>query len=103
MLQNVISGKYLLGTLIVPKKYTKYEVDKQGKISESEYTVSGRKIELEIIRKKMFEEHESLGIIRPTENNVLTRHLIVWADHASVLNSGHLLITVKCVYTPSLS
>ena len=39
MLQNVISGKYLLGALIVPKKYTKYVVDKQGKISESEYTV----------------------------------------------------------------
>ena len=49
MLQNVISGKYLLGALIVPKKYTKYVVDKQGKISESEYTVQCSKSEEIII------------------------------------------------------
>ena len=49
MLQNVISGKYLLGALFVQKKYTKYVVDKQGKISESEYTVvSDNKIELDM-------------------------------------------------------
>ena len=28
------------------------------------------------------------------------RHLIVWADHASILSQGHLLLTVKSIYTP---
>lgn len=33
---------------------------------------------------------------------VYKRNLIIWADHASILNSGHLLLTIKVLYEPVL-
>ena len=29
------------------------------------------------------------------------RHLIVWADHSSLMNHGHILLTVNCLYDPA--
>ena len=30
-----------------------------------------------------------------------TRHLIIWSDHSTILNHGHLLMTVKVLYDPA--
>ena len=30
-----------------------------------------------------------------------TRHLMVWADHSCIMNHGHLLLTVNCMYDPA--
>ena len=30
-----------------------------------------------------------------------TRHMIVWSDHSSVMNHGHLLMTVNILYDPA--
>ena len=30
-----------------------------------------------------------------------TRHLIVWSDHSCIMNHGHLLLTVNCLYDPA--
>ena len=50
MIENVRKGKYLLGELIEPKSYKKFIIDKDGMITESMYTVSGRKIPINAIR-----------------------------------------------------
>ena len=100
MIENVKNGKYHLGELIEPKEFKKYVIDSNSKISESTYMVSGRKIPLHIIRKNIYEEHSKLGILRsaPTIN----RFLILWADHAEVLGSGTLLLTVKVIYSKDI-
>ena len=97
MKDNVKNGKYLLGDLIQPKTYEKFQLDKNGNIITSSYTVSGRKIPLNMIRRNIYEEHNKLRIIRPQLDNTLNRNFIVWADHASVLNSGFLLYTTKVI------
>ena len=30
-----------------------------------------------------------------------TRHLIIWSDHSSIMNHGHLLLTVNAIYDPA--
>ncbi len=30
-----------------------------------------------------------------------TRHLIFWSDHSSIMNHGHILLTVNCIYDPA--
>ena len=30
-----------------------------------------------------------------------TRHVMVWSDHSSIMNHGHLLLTVKAIYDPA--
>nr|XP_047127239.1 uncharacterized protein LOC124808276 isoform X1 [Hydra vulgaris] len=57
--QNITSGKYILGTLIEPKKYSSISTDKHGKIEISKSSISGRKISLHELRKKIFENHIS--------------------------------------------
>lgn len=96
VLKKIESGEILLGSLIEPKKYKKI-VMKNGQISIEEFTVSGRCISMSEIRKKIFLEHEQMGILR-NKNSTLTRYFILWSDHASILNAGHLLLTVKVVY-----
>nr|XP_047127240.1 uncharacterized protein LOC124808276 isoform X2 [Hydra vulgaris] len=39
--QNITSGKYILGTLIEPKKYSSISTDKHGKIEISKSSISG--------------------------------------------------------------
>ena len=99
-MENVKNGKYQLGDLIEPKTYKKYALDANGKITELSYTVAGRKIPLNVIRENLYKEHVKLGIIRPTK--IINRNLIVWADHASVLSYGFLLITIKVIYSKTL-
>lgn len=67
---------------------------------EKEFEADGRKIPLKRIRKKIYSDHKKFGIMRDSER--LNRYLIVWADHASILNSGHLLLTIKVIYSPTL-
>ena len=30
-----------------------------------------------------------------------TRHLIFWSDHSSLMNHGHILLTVNAIYDPA--
>ncbi|XP_057300810.1 uncharacterized protein LOC130635494 [Hydractinia symbiolongicarpus] len=100
ILKKIESGDILLGSLVEPKKYKK-AVIKNGVIFNEEFTVSGRCIPLSDIRRKIFEEHQSLGIMR-NPKGALTRYFILWSDHASLLSAGHLLLTVKVVYDDKL-
>ena len=102
MKNGIQNGKYILGELIEPKKFKKIIIGKDGKVQEMDYTVCGRKIPLNIIRQQIFEKHFKLGLIRPSEENTIHRHLLVWADHASVLNTGHLLFTIRVIFTPKV-
>ena len=97
--ESIRSGKYMLGELIQPKVFKKYTISRNGDIKETEYTIEGRKIPLHEIRKNMYNDHKNLNILRE-DLEVVHRHLIVWADHASILSQGHLLLTVKSIYTP---
>lgn len=40
------------------------------------------------------------GILRPATE--YTRFLAIWGDHASILNSGYLLYTVKVIYSTDI-
>ena len=53
------------------------------------------------IREKTLASFQEQGVLRPA-NNDITRHLMVWADHATLLNNGHLLLTVKSIYNPKI-
>ena len=63
-----------------------------------EIAVEGRRIPLSEIRMQMFKKFTREGIIRNATCDIV-HDLMVWADHASVLNNGHLLITVKTIYS----
>jgi hypothetical protein len=88
--------------LIEPKKYSTIATDKFGKLETSISSISGRKISLHEIRKRIFEDHVSQKIIRENPTGIYYRNLIIWSDHASILNSGHLLLTVKSIYDEKL-
>ena len=30
-----------------------------------------------------------------------TRHMMIWSDHSSVMNHGHILLTVNAIYDPA--
>ena len=89
------NGKYSLGHLIKPKIFKKRKMGMNGPVIE-EFRVSGRKIPLIGIRRKMNREHSKKKVLR--EGNI-QRYLSVWSDHASVMNHGHLMITVKPLFT----
>ena len=114
----------------------KLSLTKEGTIKEEEFIVSGRKIPLLAIRRKLLEKQVNLGVVRSILNTDYTsfdvgtlkrklkhlnphtdtdelskpqliaqikgfeqnRHLLVWSDHASVMNHGHLMLTVKTLY-----
>ena len=61
---NVESGEYVLGKMIVPQTFKKVSLTKEGHLKTETFTVSGCKIPLLEIRKRMLKEHESLGIMR---------------------------------------
>ena len=82
MLKGVESGKYVLGDLIHPKSFEKLVINKNGEVKKTLYTVSGRKIPFSTIRKKIYDEHKKLDIMRESSGDI-TRYLLLWADHAS--------------------
>ena len=51
---------------------------------------------------KYLKNTSNFKLIRPSEENTIHRHLLVWADHASVLNTGHLLFTIRVIFTPKV-
>ena len=61
---KVESGEYVLGEMIVPQTFKKVTLTKEGHLQTETFTVSGRKIPLLEIRKRMLKEHESLEIMR---------------------------------------
>ncbi|KAK2549139.1 hypothetical protein P5673_030514 [Acropora cervicornis] len=63
-LNKVESGEFVLGEMIVPQTFKKVMLTKEGHLKTETFTVSGRKIPLLEIRKRMLKEHESLGIMR---------------------------------------
>ncbi|KAL9977591.1 hypothetical protein ACROYT_G015012 [Oculina patagonica] len=58
------SGEYIIGELVVPKKYRKLVLKSDGSLQEVEFTVSARKIPLLEIRKWELQRCEDLGIVR---------------------------------------
>ena len=68
---GIKEGKYLLGELIEPKKYKKYSLV-NGKVEEIDFTVSGRKIPLNEIRRKLYLNHLKSGILRKKEEYIKT-------------------------------
>lgn len=61
---KIESGEYVLGELIVPRKYTKFVVKEDGTLKPECFTVSGRKIPLMEIRKRLLQKHQALGLMR---------------------------------------
>ena len=124
---------------MVPKRYKKLILNSDGTLKEVQFTVSGRKISLNEIRRRELERCEQLGVVRGHTDHeyenmrdelvierlrVLgengnhagytphqrkeclmkferTRHLMMWGDGSTILNHGHLLYLVKCVYDPA--
>ena len=120
--------------MIVPQTFKKVTLTNEGHLKTETFIVSGRKIPLLEIRKRMLKEHESLGIMRickddfydsMTEDELSSRlvqlgeesgegtpsemrdrlkgmerkrHLMVWGDNSTLLNHGHLLLTVSAIY-----
>ena len=88
--------------MIEQKKYPTIAINKIGKLETSISSISGRKISLHEIRKRIFEDHLSQKIIRENPTSTYRRNLIIWSDYASIINSGHLLLTVKSIYGEKL-
>lgn len=49
---KIQNGQYTVGELIVPKKYEKLILDKDGNVKKEEFIIEGRKRPLDEIRKK---------------------------------------------------
>ena len=60
LLKKIKRGEILIGELIEPKCYIRIKF-KKGKIVKEKVEIHGRKLPLEEIRKRIFEEHKSLG------------------------------------------
>ena len=50
--------------MIVPQTFKKVRLTKEGHLTTETFTVSGRRISLLEIGKRILKEHESLGIMR---------------------------------------
>ena len=50
--------------MIVPQTFKKVTLTKEGHLTTETFTVSGRRISLLEIGKRILKEHESLGIMR---------------------------------------
>ena len=139
--QKITNGEYLLGEIISPKCYKKLSLNPDGTLKEEYFWVSGRKIPLLDIRKRLLEQHEREGLVRDhsdehyegmtneeiknrlrelgefeeksgceiTRQELVkllkhwerTRHLMIWSDHSSIMNHGHILLTVNAIYDPA--
>ena len=139
--QKIANGEYRLGEIIAPKSYKKLTLQSDGTLKEEYFRVSGRKIPLLEIRKKLLDDHEQEGLVRDhsdahyeamtdeelknrlielgefeeqsggemTREELLnslkhwerTRHLMIWSDHSSIMNHGHILLTVNTIYDPA--
>lgn len=123
-----LEAEYTIGELVVPKQYKKLVLTSEGTLKEVVFTVSGRKIPLTEIRKRELGRCEQLGVVRDHTNDdqisqrlrVLgdeghlrdtpgqrrerlikferTRHLMIWGDGSTILNHGHLLYLIQCLY-----
>ena len=132
---RIESGQYTVGEIIVPKKYEKLVVDKEGNVKMEEFVVEGRKRPLEEIRKKTLVKHkqfirqygdehydemtrldvsnrlDNLGELDDGEGLMAMReklkklerqrHLLVWHDHSTVANHGHIVFMVSSIYDPA--
>ena len=65
MRAKIESGEYLMGELVVPRKYKIIKVDKITKsATEEEIEVSGRRIPLQLIRKLLLKKFLDAGVVR---------------------------------------
>ena len=62
MLKKVESGEYLLGELVAPKEMTKLVLTNDGEIKKVKFVISARRIPMNQIRKRIYEEHKLLGM-----------------------------------------
>ena len=52
------------------------------------------------------EEKSACQITRPELVNLLkhcerTKHIMIWSDHSSIMNHGHILLTMNAIYDPA--
>ena len=62
LLKKIETGEILIGELIQPKTYVRIKLEK-GQLIKEVVEIHGRKLPLDEIRKRIFEEHKSLGIV----------------------------------------
>lgn len=65
---KVANGEYVLGELIVPRKYKKFVLNKKEKSNKC-FIISGRKIHLIEIRPQLLKIHQKLGLMRDYNNS----------------------------------
>ena len=63
-----VKVKNVLGELIVPRKYKKLVLQEDGTLKTEYFTVSGRKIPLSEIRKRLLKKHQEIGLLRDYDN-----------------------------------
>ena len=62
LLDKIERGEILLGELIEPKTYIRVKLE-EGKLVKETFQVHGRKLPLDEIRLRIFNEHKALGIL----------------------------------------
>ena len=60
---KIDAGEYVIGELVVPKKYHKLVLKSGGTHKQVEFTVSARKTPLTLVRKRELQRCEDLGIV----------------------------------------
>ncbi len=120
----ISSGRFTLGDECAPYKVTKF-TPSNGRMIARDVLVYGRKVPLEQIRKRLLKKQEqymriandttACNLVHPlhTETSVCSadnslqapthsyqqsRSLAMWHDHATILGSGFVLITVHTLY-----
>ena len=58
LISEIQEGKYSLGELIVPIKFKKISVSKDGDLTEDYFYVRGRKTPLHVIRQNLYKSHK---------------------------------------------
>ena len=58
LISEIQEGKYSLGELIVPIKFKKISVSKDGDLTEDYFYVRGKKNRLHVIRQNLYKSHK---------------------------------------------
>ena len=61
MRRHIEDGTYQLGELVEPQTYSKLVVMPDGRIEKKMFTLEGRRIPLEEIRHRIYNDHVELG------------------------------------------
>ena len=96
--EKILDGTYTAGDLIVPQKFRKISC-KDGEPNVEEFTVSGRKISLELIRKKHYIKYEKYYRLFSEDdvNNFTRGDLVRELDRINELKDEYLNLETACL------